>query len=85
MVQLTKALLRITNEQLGKHLKRQFIDKIRIYVKSGNGGRGISKLGGVGGNGGNVLCVAKENITLKDVYTRNLKKRYVAGNGEDSR
>jgi GTPase involved in cell partitioning and DNA repair len=85
MVQLVKALLRIPNEQLGKHMKRQFIDKLRVYVKSGNGGRGFSKLGGVGGNGGNVICVAKENLSLKDVYSRNLKKRYIAGNGEDSR
>ena len=35
----------------GKHLKRNFIDKLRVYVKSGNGGVGHRKLGGIGGDG----------------------------------
>jgi hypothetical protein len=32
-------------------LKKTFIDKLRVYVKSGNGGTGVKKMGGIGGNG----------------------------------
>ena len=32
-------------------MKRNFIDKLRIFVKSGDGGTGVKKLGGIGGNG----------------------------------
>jgi hypothetical protein len=35
----------------GKHLKKFFIDKLRIYVKSGDGGNGLPKFGGIGGDG----------------------------------
>jgi hypothetical protein len=35
----------------GSHLKRHFIDKLRVYVKSGDGGLGLPKLGGIGGDG----------------------------------
>ena len=32
-------------------MKRSFIDRLRIFVKSGSGGTGIPKLGGIGGDG----------------------------------
>ena len=35
----------------GRHLKRPFIDKLRVYVKSGDGGTGLPKMGGIGGSG----------------------------------
>ena len=35
----------------GKHLKKPFIDKLRVFVKAGNGGIGNGKLGGIGGDG----------------------------------
>ena len=58
---------------------------MRVYVKSGNGGKGLPKLGGIGGDGGSIIIEAKNNITLKQVYSSNLKKRYIAANGENSR
>ncbi len=66
-------------------MKRTFIDKLRVYVKSGNGGEGIRKLGGIGGDGGSIYLKAKNNITLKQVYLNNLKKRYIAPDGENSK
>ena len=35
----------------GKHLSRAFIDRLRIFVKSGSGATGLPKLGGIGGDG----------------------------------
>jgi hypothetical protein len=35
--------------------------------------------------GGNVVIVAKNDLTLKQVYARNLSKRYIAENGESSK
>lgn len=52
-------------------------------LKAGNGGIGNGILGGIGGDGGNIFIKAKQGLNLKDVYARNLKKRYVAGNGEN--
>lgn len=66
-------------------MKRNFIDKLRVYVKSGNGGNGIKHLGGIGGDGGSIYLKAKSNITLRDVYSTNLKKRYIAADGENSK
>ena len=55
-----------------------FIDKVKIYVKAGNGGNGsVSFLrekfmpqggpdGGDGGNGGNIIFVADKNIGMRD-------------------
>ena len=70
-----------------------FIDKVKIYVKAGNGGNGSVSFrrekfvaqggpdGGDGGNGGNIIFVADKNInTLIDFR---FAKRYRAENGED--
>lgn len=38
----------------------------------------------MGGQGGNIVAVAKEDMTLKDVYNRNRSKRYLAPHGRDS-
>jgi hypothetical protein len=35
----------------GKHLKSSFIDRLRIFVKSGTGGFGSAQYGGIGGDG----------------------------------
>lgn len=32
-------------------MKKSFIDRLRLYVKSGNGGEGNRRLGGIGGDG----------------------------------
>lgn len=38
----------------------------------------------MGGQGGSVVAIAKENITLDDVYKTNKSKRYMAKHGRDS-
>lgn len=126
-------------------MSRAFIDRLRIFVKSGSGASGLPKLGGIGGDGkknnlkriyfinysvllhrlcfrqtmnlrffvvvveflmiliffyvffiffktkffnnegGSVKIKACNNISLRDVYSRNLRKRYTAVNGEKSK
>ena len=70
-----------------------FIDKIKIYVKAGNGGNGCVSFrrekyvakggpdGGDGGNGGNVIFRIDEgsNTLLAFRY----KRKFIAGNGEN--
>lgn len=42
------------------------------------------RFGGVGGKGGDVIGIAKENLTLEDVYKSNRSKRYIAKGGRHS-
>ncbi len=70
-----------------------FIDKIKIYVKAGNGGNGVVSFrrekyvakggpdGGDGGNGGNIIFRIDEgsNTLLAFRY----KRKFIAGNGGD--
>ena len=70
-----------------------FIDKVRIYIKAGDGGNGSASLhtekfvpnggpdGGDGGKGGDVVFVASSAInTLNQFY---FQKHFRAGNGEN--
>lgn len=70
-----------------------FIDKVKIYIKSGNGGNGSASLhtekyvpdggpdGGDGGKGGDVVFVATSaDNTLNDFH---FQKHFRAGNGEN--
>lgn len=70
-----------------------FVDKVKIFVKSGNGGNGAVSFyrekyvnaggpdGGDGGKGGDVVFQVDDNInTLIDFR---YKKKYVADNGEN--
>ena len=72
-----------------------FIDKVKIYVKSGNGGNGCVSFrrekyvshggpdGGDGGKGGSIIFVIDEgeNTLLKFKYRR----KFVAEHGEDGK
>ena len=72
-----------------------FIDKVKIYVKSGNGGNGCVSFrrekyvshggpdGGDGGKGGSIVFVIDEgeNTLMKFKYRR----KFIAANGEDGR
>lgn len=70
-----------------------FIDYVKIFVKAGDGGAGAvafrrekyipkgGPAGGNGGDGGNVIFIANQNLsTLLDFK---YKRKYVAGNGEN--
>ncbi|MEM7009735.1 MAG: GTPase ObgE [Thermodesulfobacteriota bacterium] len=76
----------------------KFIDQAKIYVKAGDGGRGCVSFrrekfvprggpnGGDGGNGGDVVMVAKRNMSslLDHRYQQHYKaKRGVHGKGKD--
>lgn len=65
-------------------LRSRFLDTLRLTVKGGHGGNGLPKYGGVGGQGGAVYFVAKEDKSLRDVVYKYPNKRVVAGNGEES-
>lgn len=46
---------------------------------------GLPRLGGSGGNGGDVWVVATNNMTLKKIKDTYPRKRFIAGTGENSR
>lgn len=70
-----------------------FLDRVKISIKAGNGGKGSTSFlrtkktanggpdGGDGGNGGNV--VFKATNELNTLYGFRFKKKFVAENGED--
>lgn len=45
---------------------------------------GLPRLGGQGGNGGDVWVVAKKNMTLKTIKDKYPQKRFVGGAGANS-
>lgn len=61
------------------------IDNLRLYVRGGSGGMGLPRLGGQGGDGGNVWVVANKDITLKRLKDKYPMKRFVGESGENSR
>nr|XP_055065938.1 GTP-binding protein 10 [Misgurnus anguillicaudatus] len=61
-----------------------FVDNIRLYVRGGSGGMGLPRLGGQGGNGGDVWVMAKEGVTLKQIKDKHPSKRFTAGVGFNS-
>lgn len=86
MVWLNRVLLYATKPKkpLRAYKKTGFLDSIRIYVKAGAGGHGLPKFGGIGGQGGNVVMIADENLSLNDVVKQHKTKRLVAVNGKNS-
>ncbi|XP_034731147.1 GTP-binding protein 10 [Etheostoma cragini] len=61
-----------------------FVDNLRLYVRGGSGGMGLPRLGGQGGNGGDVWVVATKNMTLKRFKDKYPQKRFVGGAGANS-
>ncbi|XP_068998916.1 GTP-binding protein 10 [Embiotoca jacksoni] len=61
-----------------------FLDNLRLYVRGGSGGMGLPRLGGQGGNGGDVWMVASKNMTLKRIKDKYPQKRFVGGAGANS-
>lgn len=61
------------------------MDNLRLYVRGGTGGMSLPRLGGLGGNGGDVWVVAKKNMTLKKVKEKYPLKRFQGGPGGNSR
>uniref|UniRef100_A0A8C0SWF0 GTP-binding protein 10 n=1 Tax=Canis lupus familiaris TaxID=9615 RepID=A0A8C0SWF0_CANLF len=62
-----------------------FIDNLRIFTRGGTGGMGYPRLGGEGGKGGDVWVVAHKRMTLKQLKDKYPQKRFVAGEGANSR
>ncbi|XP_004533897.1 GTP-binding protein 10 homolog [Ceratitis capitata] len=84
MVQLFKCLLKAEKKIVRPHLRNAFMDSLRLTVRGGHGGNGTPKYGGIGGQGGCVYFVAKENISLRNVAQKYKTKRIAASSGEDS-
>ncbi|XP_019747744.1 GTP-binding protein 10 [Hippocampus comes] len=61
-----------------------FVDNLRLYVRGGAGGMGLPRIGGHGGNGGDVWVVATKSMTLKKVKEKYPQKRFVADVGGNS-
>ena len=70
-----------------------FVDYVKIYVKSGNGGSGSTHLrrekyvekggpdGGDGGNGGNIIFITDKNLWT--LYHFKFKRHFKAENGNN--
>ncbi|KAM4580541.1 GTP-binding protein 10 [Odontesthes bonariensis] len=61
-----------------------FVDNLRLYVRGGSGGMGLPRLGGQGGNGGDVWMVATKSMTLKRIKDKYPQKRFIGGSGGNS-
>ncbi|XP_007530290.1 GTP-binding protein 10 [Erinaceus europaeus] len=62
-----------------------FVDNLRLFTRGGSGGMGYPRLGGEGGKGGDVWVVAHDRTTLKGLKSKYPQKRFVAGEGANSR
>lgn len=71
-------------QQPRRYLRSTFIDTLRLYVKGGTGGAGLSRYGGLGGIGGSVYIVAKDGLTLEKIVKTYKTKRIKADSGSDS-
>ncbi|VDN98189.1 unnamed protein product [Rodentolepis nana] len=59
----------------------RFIDRLRIYVKSGSGTAGNPLVRGKGGDGGSVYLKSVEGFSLSDIIKKYPKKRFIASSG----
>lgn len=55
--------MRLTNSLFQKY----FLDKLKLTLISGDGANGNPKLGGKGGNGGNIFLVGSNSSTLENI------------------
>ncbi|KAG5680746.1 hypothetical protein PVAND_010235 [Polypedilum vanderplanki] len=84
MVILTSTLLKLEKRARKIIKPKPFLDTLKLVVKSGHGGNGDLKFGGIGGQGGVVFLKAKEDCTLKQLWKKYPTKVIEASNGEDS-
>ncbi|VUZ41524.1 unnamed protein product [Hymenolepis diminuta] len=63
---------------------KHFIDRLRIYVKSGSGSAGNPLVRGKGGDGGNVYLKSVDGCSLSDIIAKYPKKRFIASSGHGS-
>ncbi|KYM96299.1 PREDICTED: GTP-binding protein 10 homolog [Cyphomyrmex costatus] len=84
MVFWTQVVLASVKKPPRKYLRSRFIDTLRLHVRGGTGGSGLSRYGGMGGAGGNIYLVAKDKLTLESVAQTLKTKRVVADCGSDS-
>ncbi|EFA04101.2 GTP-binding protein 10 homolog [Tribolium castaneum] len=84
MVFLSRIYLAKIKRASRKYLKQGFRDSLKVFVSGGTGGNGLPKFGGVGGQGGDVIAVGSDNISLQDVFKRNQSKSYTAKAGRHS-
>lgn len=71
-------------KQPRRYLRPTFIDSLRLHVKGGTGGAGLSRYGGLGGAGGSVYVVAKNGQRLENIVKSLKIKRIKADPGSDS-
>lgn len=64
-------------------MQGRLIDKVRVFAKGGGGGQGSPKLGGFGGDGGDVIARA-HRCSLVDLARRE-SRRFIAGRGQHYR
>ncbi|CAH8862637.1 unnamed protein product [Trichobilharzia szidati] len=62
-------------------MSKNFIDKLRIFVRAGSGAAGSPAVKGQGGNGGSVYLEVDESQTLHKLLQSNPTKRFKAEHG----
>ncbi|CAH8608462.1 unnamed protein product [Heterobilharzia americana] len=62
-------------------MSKNFIDKLRIFVRAGSGAAGSPAIKGQGGNGGSVYLEVDENQSLLKLLESNPTKRFKAEHG----
>ncbi|KAI4503150.1 hypothetical protein M0802_002194 [Mischocyttarus mexicanus] len=67
-----------------KKLSAGFIDSLRLTVRAGAGGSGLSRYGGKGGSGGNIYVLTEEDLTLRNVKKKWKKVKIHAETGGNS-
>ncbi|PAA93902.1 hypothetical protein BOX15_Mlig031737g1 [Macrostomum lignano] len=61
--------------------KRKFIDSLRVFIKSGNGGPGNPGTRSIGGSGGSVIFEGCSKVNLRHLLSQHPDKRFIAGHG----
>nr|XP_033338782.1 GTP-binding protein 10 homolog isoform X2 [Megalopta genalis] len=74
----------VRHELARKFRRRGLIDSLRVHVTGGPGGSGLPRYGGIGGAGGNVFIVSKEDLTLEKVKSKLKSFKLKAGPGGES-
>nr|XP_033338786.1 GTP-binding protein 10 homolog isoform X5 [Megalopta genalis] len=75
---------KVRHELARKFRRRGLIDSLRVHVTGGPGGSGLPRYGGIGGAGGNVFIVSKEDLTLEKVKSKLKSFKLKAGPGGES-
>ncbi|XP_062601726.1 GTP-binding protein 10-like [Saccostrea cucullata] len=62
--------------------KNYLMDRLHVFMRGGTGGHGLSRYGGIGGDGGSVIVKASKTATLQDIKSKYPSQRFKAPDGK---